>query len=273
MPEGPEIRLEADRLSRVLEGQTVDEVAFSQPHLSGREWEVHGATIVEVRNRGKAMLVRFDNNLVLYAHNQLYGKWMVCDAAHPPETNRVLRVLLQSGGYQARLYSASEVALLTPEECASHPFLSRLGPDVLDESVRWQDVVGRLMEPAFEGRTLGALLLDQGFMAGVGNYLRSEILHASRLHPGAKPKALSRRQKGDFARALLALSRQSYTHAGVTNKLSRARRLKAQGLDREGYRFAVFGRSAEPCYECGTLVERCTVGSRRLYLCPACQPE
>jgi endonuclease-8 len=271
MPEGPEIRLAADRLARVLVGRELQRVEFGLPRLQPFVPALEGRRVVDLHPRGKALLTRFDNGLTLYSHNQLYGRWMVRRRDRLPQTGRSLRVALHTASHSVLLYSASDIEVLDDDGLAVHPFLSRLGPDVLDETLAWRDLAARLQNERFAGRSLAALYLDQRFLAGVGNYLRSEILFEARLWPWARPAQLGRGEIGRLARASLAVSRQSYRTAGITNKATRVSRLRRAGLRRESYRFQVFGRQGEPCYLCGTAIRREQVGARRLYFCPACQ--
>ena len=88
-----------------------------------------------IDTRGKAMLTHFDNELTLYSHNQLYGRWFTAKRGEFPDTRRSLRVALHTRSHSALLYSASDISVLTPAQVQSHPFLSRLGPDVLDEGL------------------------------------------------------------------------------------------------------------------------------------------
>ena len=170
------------------------------------------------------------------------------------------------------LYSASEIAVLTPAEERVHPYLSRLGPDVLDSAVTWRDLSRRLNLPAFRNRALSSLYLDQGFLAGIGNYLRSEILFAARLDPACKPRDLPVKMRNQLARQSLLIARRAYETGGITNPQQRVAALKAQGLTRRRYRFAVFGRAGAPCPVCGASIERSAAGARRIYHCPVCQP-
>ncbi len=119
---------------------------------------------------------------------------------------------------------------------------------------------------------MAALYLDQGFLAGVGNYLRSEILFDAAVHPSARPKDLTRGALGRLARATLAICQRAYATAGVTNPPRRVQQLQKAGARRKQFRFAVFDRTGAPCYRCGTSVVRTEAGSRRLYLCEICQP-
>lgn len=271
MPEGPEIRRAADAIAEVLAGNTVDTVRFGQPKLRHYARQLRGHRVLEVETRGKALLTHFDHGLSIYSHNQLYGVWKVISGHRLPETSRSLRLLLQTDSHSAILYSASDISVWPTGELAEHPFLRKLGPDIMNPRLDWRTIAARLAEPRFAGKDLSALYLDQAFLAGNGNYLRSEILHDARLHPRVKPAQLSRVERGRLARSTLAIARRSYQTGGITLAPRLSASLKRQGLTRPWRRFYVFGRSDYPCYHCGTAVRREEVGSRRLYLCPRCQ--
>lgn len=271
MPEGPEIWLAAQSLRKALRGREVREAFFAFPQLASRLDEVVGRVVEEVEPRGKAMLVRFVGGLNLYSHNQLYGKWFVRKPGDLPSTGRSLRVALHNDAHSALLYSASEIELLADEELPEHPFLARIGPDVLDSSVQAADVVERLRDRRFAGRRLTALLLDQGFLCGLGNYLRSEILFVARAHPEARPKDLQDDQLELLADTILTIARRALRHRGITNDPDHVRELRAAGWPRARLRHFVFGRDGLECHLCGCEIVRVEAGSRRLYLCPACQ--
>lgn len=272
MPEGPEIRIEADRIARVLVGRALAASEFHLPALEASGRRLVGCRVEAVAPRGKAMLVRFDNGLTLYSHNQLYGRWYVKRRGQLPKTGRSLRVGLHTDTHSALLYSASEIALLDEAGIASHPFISRLGPDILDPALTEADVESRLGDTRFARRSLAALYLDQGFLAGNGNYLRSETLFFAGLHPARRPVDLSEAARARLAKETLAVARRSYRTRGITTRPSVAAALKAEGYPRRAYRFSVFDREGRFCFECGTQVARIEMGGRRLYLCPTCQP-
>ena len=272
MPEGPEIRRAADEVARVLVGRRIVEAEFDMPALRRFENEVAGTSVTAVDTRGKAMLTRFDNGLVMYSHNQLYGRWFVVRRGEQPRTSRQLRVALHTRTHSALLYSASDIEVFAASEEASHPFLERAGPDILDRTLDRDTVVDRLASPGFRNRALGNLYLDQGFLAGNGNYLRSEILWAARLNPHCRPNALAPAALQRLARETLAIARRSYRTGGVTVPDKVARQRRAQGMSFEQYRFQVYGRDGEPCYRCDTAIERFASGSRAVFICPACQP-
>lgn len=271
MPEGPEIRREADAIAKAVAGQPLVALELGLPALRPFHDELFESRVTRVDTHGKAMLTRFACGLTLYSHNQLYGRWYVRKRGQAPKTNRALRVGLHTADWSALLYSATDVRMLTEDELAVHPFLRKLGPDVLDPALTWREIAARLTEPRFRGRALGALYLDQGFIAGIGNYLRSEILHFAGQHPARRPADLSRREINELARQTLAVTLRAYRAKGVTNEAGRVAALKAAGSPYSTFRFAVFDRAGEPCYRCGTGVQRISVSSRRLYFCGDCQ--
>lgn len=272
MPEGPEIRRAADRVARVLVGHVVVDVRLHLPALERRGRRLAGRTVMAVDTRGKAMLTRFDNGLTLYSHNQLYGRWYVVKRPRMPATNRQLRVELHTHTHSALLYSASDIDVLTDSQLSRHPFLSRIGSDVMDRELTAARLLRRLSSSKFARRRTGSLYLDQSFLAGIGNYLRSEILFVSQVHPARRPTDLDAGELEKLARETLRITRRSYRTGGTTVVPSLDRRLRADGWSFEERRFHVFGREGEPCHECGGKIERLTVSGRNLFLCARCQP-
>lgn len=277
MPEGPEIRREAEDLARVLVDRPLVRIEYRVPRLARRARTLREAQVTNVTSRGKALLIAFSNGLTHYSHNQLYGKWRVVTLGrlerlldkHAPS----VRVLLETSAHAALLLSATQIELLNAAELAAQPYLNRLGPDVLDRATTVATVKSRLRQPAFAGRSLAALLLDQGFLAGLGNYLRSDILHATGLRHTMRPSQLSDDALARLARAILQLPRQSVRTAGTTNDPAIVRTLEARGVTRDARRFRVYGREGMPCWTCGTRIRRVDVGGRGVYLCPRCQPD
>lgn len=271
MPEGPEIKRAADRISKAIVGQSVTEIFFAFEHLKGYEQALTGRKITAVESRGKALLIHFDNRLSIYSHNQLYGKWMIRKSYSYPQTNRQLRLAIHNPQKSALLYSASDIEVLTPEEIMEHPFLKRLGLDVLDTEVTPQQIEERLRDQRFWRRRLAGLLLDQHCLCGLGNYLRSEVLFVARISPTFRPVDCSPTQLTNLAEASINLANQSYFYQGITNDLQLAQMLKEQGKHRWEYRHWVFNRQGRPCFVCGAAIIKEMLAGRRLYYCPHCQ--
>ncbi len=270
MPEGPEIRRAADQILLALRPFLVEEVYFSFSHLKPYAASLEGQRVREVATRGKAMLIRFSNDLHVYSHSQLYGRWMVRTAHQYPKTNRQLRLAIHNRKKSVFLYSASDIEVLTEAQIARHPYLVSLGPDVL--SAKPDEVLKQVQAKRYRRRQFGSLLLDQRFLAGIGNYLRSEILFVASVHPQLRPIDCSDDQLEKLAQAAIRIPQQSYRYDGITYDLVEARALKAKGQRRRQYRHWVFNRENRPCRICGQSVVKDVAAGRRVYYCPACQP-
>lgn len=262
MPEGPEIRRAADQLANAVAGKTLTRVWFAFPALKTYEAELEGQRIERQETRGKALLTWFSSGRVLYTHNQLYGVWRVVDAGEQPETRRDLRVRLQTRERAILLYSASDIEMLTPDDLKTHPFLQRIGPDVLDRALTAAQVAERLLSARFCRRRFSGLLLDQAFLAGLGNYLRTEILWQAALSPQRNARSLSAAQLAALSQALLEVPRLSYRTRGALDDNRHHGAL---------FRFNVFHREGEACARCGRPIERAMLASRPLFWCPHCQ--
>lgn len=269
MPEGPEIRRAADRLAEAVVGRPLAAAWFHFSELKRHQKTLVGRTITAIEPHGKALLTHFDHGLSLYSHNQLYGVWQVASAGERPDGNRSLRVALETDEKAILLYSASDVQMWKTDELPRHPFLAKLGPDVLDPRLDAKTVAARLKDPRFAGRSLVALLLDQAFLAGMGNYLRSEVLFTAGLAPDRRPADLTAAERRRLAKALLDIPRASYRTRGIEP----AAGMKSDYLTDTpaGFRFQVFDREGEPCPRCGDVVVRQELGGRRLYHCRHCQ--
>jgi endonuclease-8 len=271
MPEGPEIRRAADQLAKVLAGQRIVHVELGLAHLESARSALEGAKVVGVRPRSKAMLTHFDSGVTVVSHNQLYGEWAIYRRHREPSTTRQRRLVLHTVNHSAVLYSASDIVVMPTDQIEQHPYIRKLGLELLDPAVTVAQVRLWIDRPAFAGRALWSLLLDQSFLAGVGNYLRSEILFTSGLTPWVKLKALTAEQRHTLASQALKITRQAYRQRGVTIALPKAKSLRAQGWSYAQYRHWVFDRVGEPCHVCGTTLARIDPGGRAIVWCKSCQ--
>lgn len=271
MPEGPEIRRAADQVAAAIAGRPAERVWFGLPALRRHGKTLSGQKVTRVEPRGKALLTHFEGGLSIYSHNQLYGRWQVVKPGKLPRTSRSLRLAIENGHRWALLYSASDIEVLPTAQVYAHPYIARLGVELLDESIRLADVQRQVDDPRFARKSLAALLLDQGFLAGIGNYLRSEILYVAGLRSESKLGDLKPADRRRLASAALELTRQSYRTRGITNDLERAAGLKAEGLSFGRYRHHVFDREGEPCWACGKKIARHVVAGRAIFECGDCQ--
>lgn len=271
MPEGPEIRRASDELAEVLEKKKVKQVNFAFENLKKFESTLQNTRIKAVEAKGKAMLIHLSNGYTIYSHNQLYGRWIIVPYKQYPQSKRQLRLQIHINGYSALLYSASDIEVLTAKQLESQPYLKKLGLELLSEEVEKKDVYARLKEKKYSRRCLMNLLQDQKFISGLGNYLVCEILHVSSIHPQSRLCDLNEKQVKLLASNILKLIRQSYKTAGITNTLSRVKKLAKQGVEFEDYRFHVYRRAGQSCYACDDKIIKDNFCGRMGYMCPSCQ--
>lgn len=272
MPEGPEIRLMADKLIDVVLSQPLTRVWFARSDLHKYSNRLQSGRIIDIKTKGKALLTGFDCGLTIYSHNQLYGRWYFMDSGTLPRTNRQLRLAIETPNRSALLYSASEIEVLDTGSVHEHPFVARAGIDILSDKPGLNDLSSYLKQKKFARRALGGLLLDQGFIAGSGNYLRSEILFTAGLHHNTRLVDINGHQHRKLARQIIKMIEHAYQTAGITNEEKTVKQLKAKGWPRSCYRHFVFARAGQPCHRCGAIIQKMQVASRRLYWCPSCQP-
>ena len=273
MPEGPETRRAADRISNRLRDRSLSHLRLPFPPISEFEGVLKKAHIESVTSRGKALLIRFDNGLSLYSHSQLYGRWTVNKVSTEIRWNRSLRAEFVAEGYAVRLWSATDVEVLPTDKEEEHPYILKLGPDVLDDDTTSDLICERLESPRFNRRQASSLMLDQTFIAGLGNYLRSEILHQAGVHPKARPKDLDPGAITKWGSLTKSISIRSYESNGLTVSDDLARRRKGMGERRRSYRHSAFCRNGMDCHVCDATIIRIRVSGRRLDMCPKCQVE
>lgn len=272
MPEGPEIRRAADRIGKAMIGKIILDGRWPFPTISDKSHLIKGQEVVDVTSRGKAMLIRLSNGWSMYSHNQLYGRWTVNLSTTEPKGNRSLRAEFITDRHAVRLWSATDIVLLRTEEEGGHPFLAKLGPDVLDDDVTREALTQRLKSSSCKRKKAATLMLDQRAFAGLGNYLRSEILHVAGVHPDDRPCDLPTATVAAWGQAIKDITVRAYEQGGVTVQASVAEASKSRGEPRRRWRHAVFCRDERPCLTCGDLVVRKRYAGRRLDFCPTCQP-
>jgi endonuclease-8 len=269
--EGPEVRRKAGKLRELLVGEPLTGVRFVFERLQPWEARLEGRRITAIDTYGKAFVLRLEGGLNLYVHPKMFGHWILRVRPGLPKSDRALRLTLRNRKGAAFLYSTNDMGVFTDEELARHKYLTRLGPDILDPSVTEAQVLARYEDPRFADKRLTTLLLDQAFRAGIGNYMRSEILFEARLYPLRRACDLTPEERQRLAHATLAVSRRAFEARGMTvapEIVAEGKRLKLRPWD---YRHWVFKREGKPCYACGTVVERHETEGRRYFMCPTCQ--
>ncbi len=230
-----------------------------------------GRVVTGAARYGKFLAVEFadrpDEPLHLITHLSRAGwlRWHDTAAATPPKPGKgplELRVHLDEvGGPGFDLTEAGtqkRLSVYLVSDPQQVPGIARLGPDALALSA---DEFAELL--AGHSERIKTLLVDQQFVAGVGNAYSDEILHTARI----SPYAVSGRLRPDQVEALYAALRSVLTDAVARSVGQGAAKLK--GEKRSGLR--VHARTGLPCPVCGDTVREVSFANRSFQYCPGCQ--
>jgi endonuclease-8 len=262
MPEGDTIWRTARALHAALGGRTV--TAFSSPlpavAAAARRFGLVGRSVERVEAKGKHLLVRFGGGAVLHTHQGMTGSWhLYRRGSRWRQAPHLARVMLEAGEVVAVCFRAPRVEILPAAEAARQGSLVRLGPDVMAEAFDATEARARLR--AGGDVDIGAALLQQSRLAGIGNVYKSEVLFLCGLSPFAHVTALS----DEVLDRVVATARRQMR--GNRDAASRhTTRLVS-------VKHWVYRRSGRPCLRCGTTIERRMQGDppRSTYFCPGCQ--
>ncbi len=275
MPEGDTIFRAARTLNRALAGRTVTRFETVFPALSRVDVDapISGRTIDQVEARGKHLLIRFADGLVLRTHMRMHGSWHIY-RPHEPwlRAHRDMRIVIETDQFHAVAFNVPVAEFATDASLERTRPLQDLGPDPLSQDFDAAGAVARIMERG--GVQIADALLDQSAIAGIGNVYKSEVLFAGRVNPFAGVAELS---PGDVERLVATAVRfmraNAGEHAGASIETYRGFR-RTTGRHEPGARLWVYGRAGRPCRRCGTPISRRKQGpyARTTYWCPRCQP-
>ena len=271
MPELPEVETFARSLERALRGRRVASVRLlfrpllrtGSPALLSR---LRGRKVECVGRRGKYLLIRFEGGLSLAFHLKMTGGFQFVPKGTSPEKHARLVFTFRGATPDLHFRDTRKFARLyaLPTEAeAEFPSIAALGPEPLEVGL---EDFARLIRRR-KGR-LKSLLLNQAFLAGVGNIYADESLFRARLHPLRKASTLSRGEAERLLASIQAVLRKAIARGGSSIRDysdSEGRR----GSYQESHR--VYGREGEPCPGCEGLIVRKVIGGRASFFCPKCQ--
>ena len=256
MPEGDTLAGIARRMQPLVGSVPAVEVPLARLAPLRIPERVAGQPVAAVESRGKHLLVRFGDGLVLHSHLRMSGRWEVGAPGRPLRRPRSAAwVVLTAGACEAALFNGPVLELLTPAQASLHPVLGRLGPDALDPGLDATAAVARARRVLEPDATVADALLDQRVLAGIGNVWKSEALFDLRLDPATAVAALD---DGALAGLLGRAAAMMAAH-------------DTSGAARRPVR--VYGRAGRPCPACGTRIRAAAQGDegRRTFWCPSCQ--
>jgi formamidopyrimidine-DNA glycosylase len=290
MPELPEVEVIRSRIAPILLGRRISRVStgppspffLTPPQELARS--LGGRIPVELARHGKHLLARLENGGALYLHLGMTGQLFGEGAESPrllsatarasllpeaqrsfvPDAHTQLVLGFADGGPAVCFRDVRKfgrVRYLAPGE--REPRLERLGVDALlaEADALWREAKPRRV-------AVKLLLLDQSFLAGVGNIYADEALFESGIAPTTPARRLGRARW----HRLLASLRRILARAIQTGGSSIRDYVTPDGSD-GGYQDErrVYARTGMPCLVCGTPIARRVLGQRATHHCPRCQ--
>ena len=264
MPELPEVETFARTLRPVLIGKTIQSVdlrwkrTLAAPSPAKFSRQIQGQQITGVSRRAKFLVLQLTSYSLLF-HLRMSGDLLVVLGGYQPGIHDRLI---------AHLSEDTSLVFCDPRKFGRVWLLDDpasafrdLGPEPLSDSFTPAWLHSALHR---RRRQLKPLLLDQAFLAGLGNIYTDEALHLAKLHPLMLSDSVTKKQAERLCLAIRSVLEEGIRRSGASIDWV------YRGGDFQNH-FRVYGRKGQPCPACGTPIERITVGQRGTHFCPHCQ--
>jgi len=276
MPELPEVETIRRELEREVVGKRIKAVDVTGTRTVRRQPKKQliarlvGTKIKNVRRAGKHLVLELDSADLLVIHLRMSGQLLKLQPKDAAIKHTHVVITFTQGG-QLRFIDPrtfGEVFVTRRDELTDVvPELAELGMDPVDEPISWVKF-GQLL--LARTQKLKPLLMDQSFLAGIGNIYSDEILWEAGLRHDRTPQTLSSMEVRRLYRAVIEVLHEAVKHRGST--LADQQYVDLHGKPGEFQELhQVYDREGQPCRRCrGTIVREKSAG-RSSYSCPDCQ--
>jgi formamidopyrimidine-DNA glycosylase len=273
MPELPEVQTVVNDLNAAdLVGETITRVRVRWPgSIADRtadafRRELSGRRITRISRRAKFIVWQLDGHRTMLTHLRMTGRFSLKRPGAAYGKHDHLSFTLASRR-QLRFQDTRKFGRFYLADCEA--ILDRLGPEPLDRRFSARLLGTRL---AAHRRQLKPLLLDQRFLAGLGNIYVDEALWAAGLHPMRLSNALTEDETLRLHRSIRQVLRRGLRNLGTTLGTGATTFYSVAGnRGRNRDELKVFRQTGAPCPRCRTAIVRMVVGQRSTHVCPVCQ--
>jgi len=275
LPELPEVEA-IRRVLRQSTGERVSNVYANDPEVYGANFspalarnKLAGQRIREVLRLGKYLILEMEEGSLIYSL-RMTGKALLMPFRDCPVDSKYvkLRLELEDEDREVILTSVRRLSRLywyTGEDLRDQPNLSRLGPDPLETEFTWKQFSLR-----FNNRTapIKTLLMDQSFIAGIGNIYANELCFHAGIRPRRPADQLSETERKSIYDCIPGLMTEAIEKGGssFTNFIGGDGKAGTFHLEHK-----VYDREGEDCFQCGTPIRKITLSNRSTYFCPECE--
>ncbi len=299
MPELPEVETIRSGLEDVLRSKQiahVDVIFTKSMPASAEDLEkyVIGATITDIRRRGKVLILELSSGYSLLIHLKMTGQLVFDDVeqekgkkekgkgdrkriggGHPTKSmaadlpDKSTRVVFTFADGSVLYFNDQRkfgwVKLVESPKVEREKFFETMGLEPLGSEFGIPNLEAGIKNSK---RAIKTILLDQDTVAGLGNIYTDEALHLAKIHPLRQGQALTAEEVERLHAAIITVLQDSINDGGT----SFTSYVNANGITGDYLRNArVYRREGEPCPECGTVIEKTKVGQRGTHICPQCQ--
>lgn len=275
MPELPEVETVCRTLAPLVTGRSIVAFEFSWPRTLGYPGPeafargILNVPIASVSRRAKFIMLNLESGGAITVHLRMTGQLLHIPAgsSREPDTYERAGFLLDDGSALSfsDIRKFGRITLLQPEEVEI--FATSLGVEPLSPDFTPDWLFANL---SVRKRQIKPLLLDQTFVAGLGNIYVDESLHIAGIHPLTGANLIPQERAGLLHRAIFDTLTAAISRQGTTLRNYRT------GLGESGenqHHLRIYGRKpGTPCQTCGTPVQRLTIAQRGSTFCPTCQP-
>lgn len=260
MPEGHKTHFLARQHRDWFAGQSL-KVTSPQGRFRTDARKVSGKVFESCEAVGKHLFYHFENDRIVHVHLGRYGKFREHGAPPPPAVGQVrMRIV----GEERSLDLSGPTTCRVIDIEAKDRVLQRLGPDPLAGG-RKADVWENIRS---SGKPIGALLMDQSVVAGVGNIFRAELFFEIGLDPRTPGRELDRTTFDSLWRSLTKMMRVGLKYGKIVTVTRREAGASLASLE-GGDRFRIYAKAS--CPRCEQAIETTEIAARKLYWCPSCQ--
>jgi formamidopyrimidine-DNA glycosylase len=264
MPELPEVETIARKLKPELTGKTIIDAdlrwsrTLASPSVKKFKEQIKGQKILRVGRRAKYLDISLSEFNML-VHLRMSGDLFMRESKFEPEKHD--RLILKLTGGKSLVFNDTRKFGRVWLTANPENVLGKLGPEPLSRGFTSQWLHTALHN---RHRQLKPLLLDQTFLAGLGNIYTDEALHIAKLHPLAASDSLTAEQSRALQAAVRTVLKEGIRRNGASIDWV------YRGGEFQNH-FRVYDREGKPCPVCGTKIERIIVGQRSTHYCPNCQ--
>ena len=263
MPEGHSIFRYAARHQQLLAGHKVM-ASSPQGRFRGGAARIDGRQLLDVAAHGKHLFYHWQRAETLHIHLGLYGKFRSFKTDPPPPTPGTRLVLATDA---TTIYLAGPTVCELIEPSREEAIRSRLGPDPLQAKETGHTAKAFAANLERRRIPIGAAILDQSVIAGIGNIYRAEALFLTGINPNQPANEIATQQ----ALALWDKSVELLERGVREGKISTLPRAP-RGRSKETDRLFVYKRDRFPCRQCGGAIRTGEMANRSIWWCPTCQP-